>query len=220
MNNKKMLFIMVAFFIGISGIVYSMRSNQNNSGIKVNCEDNTKSVDKQTNADVINKDAVQKHTDDSSEKEDGHIYVYVCGNVKNPGVYKLDSGKRIADAIAMAGGVTKDAKEELLNQAQKISDGDKIYVPGKDDNDFNDDILTSTGVSDSSYDGQESDGKVNINTASEQELMTISGIGQARAKAIIEYREKEGVFKSIEDIKNVSGIKDGLYERIYKFIKV
>lgn len=220
MNNKKMLFIMVAFFIGISGIVYSMRSNQNNSGIKVNCEDNTKSVDKQTNADVINKDAVQKHTDDSSEKEDGYIYVYVCGNVKNPGVYKLDSGKRIADAIAMAGGVTKDAKEELLNQAQKISDGDKIYVPGKDDNDFNDDILTSTGISDSSYDGQESDGKVNINTASEQELMTISGIGQARAKAIIEYREKEGVFKSIEDIKNVSGIKDGLYERIYKFIKV
>ncbi len=220
MNNKKMLFIMVAFFIGISGIVYSMRSNQNNSGIKVNCEDNTKSVDKQTNADVINKDAVQKHTDDSSEKEDGYICVYVCGNVKNPGVYKLDSGKRIADAIAMAGGVTKDAKEELLNQAQKISDGDKIYVPGKDDNDFNDDILTSTGVSDSSYDGQESDGKVNINTASEKELMTISGIGQARAKAIIEYREKEGVFKSIEDIKNVSGIKDGLYERIYKFIKV
>lgn len=155
------------------------------------------------------------------EEEDTDIYVYVCGAVHFPGVYALARGSRVYEAVALAGGIREDGAAEYVNQAQKISDGEKIYIP------------TETEVQEGSFEIEEgaelfsehekdteNDGKVNLNTASEEELQTLSGIGETRAKSIIEYRENNGGFQSIEDLMKVEGIKEGVFEKIKDRITV
>lgn len=141
------------------------------------------------------------------------IYVYVCGEVRNPGVYKLEQGERITHAILVAGGMTDRAADSYLNQAELLTDGQKIYVPDKEEAES----LQAEGLA-----GTEtaSDGKININTADKSALTSLSGIGDARAEAIITYREANGGFKNIEEIKNIDGIKDGIFEKIKDQIKV
>lgn len=167
----------------------------------------------------------------------GKVVVYVCGQVINPGVYTLSEGSRIHEAIEMAGGFSQNAYEEYLNLADMLVDGCKIYVPSKDEKSEEMPLLAITGsnglqtVSQTNAglsggtnitgDGLNSlGGKVNINTASMEELMTITGIGETRAKAIIEYRNAGGRFLKIEDIMNVRGIKEGLFSKIKDFIMV
>jgi competence protein ComEA len=133
------------------------------------------------------------------------IYVYVCGCVNNPGVIGVKEGSRIVDVIAKAGGMTEEADTNALNQAEPVVDGQKVYVPIKGEK-----------VSNSSS-GQ---GKVNINTAGESELMTLPGIGESKAKAIISYRKESGGFKSIEDIMNIPGIKTSAFSKIKEYICV
>ena len=142
------------------------------------------------------------------EEANTAIVVYVCGEVLHPGVYELDTGARVVQAIQKAGGFTESADDEFWNQAELVSDGQKIYVPTKEEAAD----LAQTGKSQNSISGSE--GKVNLNTASLQELMTLSGIGQSRAEAILKYREKNGGFKSIEEIQKVEGIKEGVFEKI------
>lgn len=200
MKNKKMLMIFTAFFIGLTGIIYSVKDDD--SGDKtVAYEDNTLSI-----------------TDEQKETEDDTICVYVCGFVNSPGVYNMSSGERIADAIIAAGGMSEDADVNYLNQALKLTDGLKIYVPGKDET-AEDSVPEEIQINDGST-GLVQDGKVNINTADKDELMSLSGIGESRALAIIEYREQNGFFKNIEDIMNVSGIKDAMFEKICDYITV
>lgn len=200
MKNKKMLMIFTAFFIGLTGIIYSVKDDD--SGDKtVAYEDNTLSI-----------------TDEQKETEDDTICVYVCGFVNSPGVYNMSSGERIADAIIAAGGMSEDADVNYLNQALKLTDGLKIYVPGKDET-AEDFVPEEIQINDGST-GLVQDGKVNINTADKDELMSLSGIGESRALAIIEYREQNGFFKNIEDIMNVSGIKDAMFEKICDYITV
>lgn len=128
--------------------------------------------------------------------------VYVCGQVMNPGVYRLEHGSRVTDAIEAAGGVTKSAFVDNLNLAEQISDGQRIYVPGTDEI--------------SEY----KDSRININTATKQELMTLPGIGQSRAEDIISYRSSHGSFKSVEDIMLVPGIKEAAFLKLKDYIKV
>lgn len=136
-------------------------------------------------------------------------YVYVCGAVFAPGVYVLAPGARIYEAIAQAGGLTEDAGITAVNQAQEVCDGLMIYIPTKEE------AAAYPLASE-----QKQDGVVNLNTASETELMTLPGIGQTRAEAILAYRKMHGDFSSTEEIMNVDGIKEGLYNRIKDNIKV
>ena len=145
--------------------------------------------------------------------QSGRVVVHVCGQVAAPGVYELAEGSRIYEAIEAAGGVNGQAAPEGLNQAACVEDGQQIYVPSVQE--LQDNSFTAAGDS-----GAAEDGRVNINTAQAEELMTLSGIGEAKAAAIIQYREENGGFQSIEELMEISGIKEGVFEKIKDQIKV
>ena len=141
--------------------------------------------------------------------------VYVCGQVKEPGVYELEPGSRVYQAVEMAGGFGPDAASWYLNLAQEVADGMKIQVPTEEE------ALAwgNSGGSLSVGQGQ-TETKVNLNTADEEQLMTLTGIGESRAADIIRYRQEHGPFERIEDIMNVSGIKEGAFQKIKDSITV
>lgn len=154
-------------------------------------------------------------------KSDGAVVVYVCGEVNAPGVYELPSGSRLYQAIDAAGGMTDTAADTYLNQAEALNDGQSIYVPSVEEAaTWAEGTETGGGTAPAAASGSTEDGKVNINTAAMEELMTLSGIGEAKASSIIEYRETNGKFQSIEEIKNIPGIKDGVFQKIKDQISV
>ena len=156
---------------------------------------------------TVTQEEITQNADDSpADKE--QIYVYVCGHVNQPGVYALDNGARICDALEKAGGTLEDARAEALDQAVCVADGQTIYVPGMED------------TQEDTQSGKESDGLVNINQAGEEELMTLPGIGQSKAAVIIQYREEHGGFQSTEELMNIPGIKQGVFDKIKNSIKV
>ncbi|ADL42592.1 competence protein ComEA helix-hairpin-helix repeat protein [Caldicellulosiruptor obsidiansis OB47] len=145
--------------------------------------------------------------------------VYVCGNVKNPGVYELLPGSRINDALILAGGALPGSDLNSINLAEKISDGQKIYIPKMGEVQSQSSLSSSTdGTAQETVSAGE--GKININTATKEELKTLDRIGDKLAERIIEYRQNHGPFKSIEEIKNVNGIGEKIFESIKDFITV
>lgn len=141
--------------------------------------------------------------------------VHICGAVQNPGVYILEEESRIYQAIERAGGFSEEADQDYLNQADRLVDGMKLYVPTREETDASG-IWQGVGK----MEPQAENALVNINTAGEELLCTLSGVGSTRAKSIIAYREKHGAFQKIEDIMNVDGIKDGLFQKIKDSITV
>ena len=141
------------------------------------------------------------------------IFVHVCGAVKRPGVYELNADARVCDAIKAAKGLKKKAADTDVNQAQKVSDGEQIYIPYRSHN-ATEESVGSTNVT------NDTDGRINLNSATLEELTTLPGIGDAKAASILAYREEHGSFASIEEIKNISGIKDGVYTKIEAYITV
>ena len=139
------------------------------------------------------------------------ITVDVKGAVKQPGVYELRSDSRVHDAIHKAGGMTADANSQSVNLAQKLSDEAVIYV-AKEGEDVP--ALGSSESSATSSAPAEKTGKVHLNRATESELQTVSGIGQKRAQDIVAYREANGPFRSVDDLKNVSGIGEKTLEKL------
>lgn len=163
----------------------------------------------------------------------GHIFVYVCGAVNSPGVYELEAGARLYEAIARAGGVREDGAEESINQAQAVSDGERLYIPTDEEVRQGLDAYLMSGsaggdaaagspsaVPAGGPAGSSAGGKVNINTASREELKTLNGIGDTRAGSIVMYRESNGLFGSIEDLMKVEGIKEGVYNKLKDDITV
>lgn len=146
------------------------------------------------------------------------LRVYVTGAVAHPDVYSLPAGSIIRDALVAAGGATADADLNRINLAQQVCDQQQIYVPqfGEENP-----PLPSPSIPLPTTSGSvQATGKVNINTATAEELDTLPGIGPAIAQRIIEYRQTNGPFQSIEEIKNVSGIGDKLFEKLKDLITV
>lgn len=146
------------------------------------------------------------------------ICVYVCGRVKQAGVYCLPEGARLAEVIHTAGGFSKKAAKEYLNLAQKAEDGEKIYVPSRKE--ARKMKNSQEPAAKSEKDNNSSGGKVNLNTAEKEELMTLTGIGEAKADAILTYRKEHGGFASLEELMQVPGIKEGVYRNICDFITI
>lgn len=138
------------------------------------------------------------------------IIVYIIGAVKSPGVYTLNEEARVKDAIEIAGGPLSDADLLVLNLAEKLQDEDKVYIPkqGEVNETYQDKAGQDIGIS------SKDDGKININKADMTELETLPGIGPATAQKIIDYRAENGFFRTIDDIKDVSGIGDKKFEQI------
>lgn len=142
----------------------------------------------------------------ATEAEKAAIFVSIQGEVANPGVYLVPSGSRIYELINQAGGVTDNADTSDINMVFVLEDGMQVIIPGHIDEQA---YIVSKDLTATL--SEETSGLININIATLSELMTLPGIGETRAKAIIDYREKGGHFDTVEDIKNVSGIKNGIY---------
>lgn len=171
--------------------------------------------------DLISIEENTENTETVEEEEDYKIVIHITGEVNNEGIIEIKEGGRISDAIEEAGGLTKEADLERVNLAYELEDGQKIYIPNKKDKDIEE--YVTEGVEDIVLPDELSkagDGLVNINKASSEELQELDGIGEALAENIIAYRENNGKFKNIEDIKNVSGIGDSKYEKIKDNIKI
>ncbi|MBR4719071.1 MAG: ComEA family DNA-binding protein [Lachnospiraceae bacterium] len=144
------------------------------------------------------------------------ITVYVCGAVNHSGVYELKGQPRVVDAIEAAGGMNELADKDYSNQAMLLTDGQKIYVPSCEETEQmgNKALYSDQGLYDDATAAGSGSTKVNINTADISQLMTLPGIGEAKAALIIEYRNDCGRFDSIEDIMKINGIKEGMFNKI------
>jgi len=159
------------------------------------------------------KDAKAAENSETVETEPDKIKVYIAGSITKAGVYELNSDTRVEDVVKAAGGVTADADLSSVNLAQKLKDEDMIYIPK-----IGEAEQPSPSVVPSNL--QQNDNKIDINKASVQELDTLPGIGPAKAQKIVDYREQNGSFKSIEDIQEVSGIGPATFENIKDLITV
>ena len=180
-----------------------------------------------------------KHTSDADidngseavsdkEMQQAMIYVDVCGAVANPGVFQLAAGSRVFQAIEAAGGYLPEAALTCVNRAGVLTDGQQLYILTQEEMERQGlDPAEMAGASDGQMNGSagtgqntgmtaqvQQDNKININTADEAQLTTLTGIGATRAQAIIAYREENGPFVAIEDIMNVQGIKEGTFAKI------
>ena len=191
--------MIITLFVVLAGLVYS-------------CERNTDAVI-EIDTGLSDSEGIQQMPENISTDGVNNIYVHITGYVNAPGVYMLPEGSRVFEAIRQAGGLVPDASEEYLNLAAVLTDGQKIVVLSKEEAETAEAFMGEAGMTGSDV------GKiVNINTADKESLMTLPGIGESRAESIITYREKNGRFLKIEDIMNVSGIKQAAFEKLKDYI--
>lgn len=200
MKNQLKIFLFVCFVI-FTGLLHSCAMDKDKE--KVVIEPSASDSDAWT----------AKESEDTS-LQGTYIYVFITGFIKNPGVYELPEGARLYELVELAGGFTEQAAQDYLNLAAYVKDGDKITV-------YSEEELAEAGGSITGSSEEGSGGRcININTADKEMLMTLPGIGEAKADAIIKYREENGTFSSIEDIMNISGIKQGAFDKIKDLITI
>ncbi|WP_026475725.1 helix-hairpin-helix domain-containing protein [Alkaliphilus transvaalensis] len=212
-KQKYIIFIM----IGVAMLGISFWSHQKDQGRMYEVSGKEEESDVEWNIDK----ADNGENPSQSEKM---IMVHVKGEVISPGVYELKEGARVIDAVEAAGGFTEEADQQQVNLAMKIFDEDAIIIYKEGEVSAHQPVATGnisnsanpTNINNSSRNS----GKININSASKGELTQLSGIGEALAERIIVYRQEKGAFKSIEEIKNVSGIGDKKFEEIKEKISV
>ena len=149
---------------------------------------------------------------DDKKDEGRKVFVHVGGAVKTPGLYALTMGARVDDAVRAAGGVLEDADLDALNLAARIKDGEKVVVPTRNGE--------AEAAAASGPGASAEGGKLNLNTASASDLETLPGIGPALAQRILDYREKNGGFRSVEDLMEVSGIGAKRFEELRELVTV
>lgn len=213
-NKKKIISIALAIMIVIGFMIYMVINNQNDN--EINFEELVTNQNNEEN-EQAGKDS-KNNTQEETKKE---IVVHITGEVKKEGVVYLEEGSRVVDAIKKAGGETKEADLSQVNLAYVLQDGQKIYIPNKNEKIS---AYTSENMGDNIEQNntttKKEGAKVNINTARVEELDQLPGIGPAIAQRIIDYRNEHGEFKKVEDIQEVKGIGDAKFSEIKDSITV
>jgi competence protein ComEA len=205
--------ILKSYYSEIESDDYSERNLENNSSLEngSNSEDNV-------NYENVNEINLGDSSCFSNSSYENLIKVYICGSVKDPDVYEMEDGERVVDLLEKAGGPTDEACLDVINLAQILIDGQRIYIPS------NEEITSGNTLFFSSNDYLDNNSLeavvININHATCQELKSLPGIGEVTAKNIIDYREKYGLFTKEEDLKNVKGIGEKKYETIKDMITI
>ena len=209
--GKKNIIIITAciIFIVFSGILYLRPGGSKSTSFTRNTGEDMLQHE-ETAINENGQETEESNKTDNTNKTDV-IAVYICGAVKHPGVYSLLNGQRICDAVKSAGGFKKSADRSAINLAKVLADGEQVVVLSKKQ------VLRNNKNNNSQP--QKEGSLVNINTASKEELMSLPGIGESKADAVMDYRLSCS-FKSIDDIKNVTGIKDGVFNQIKDQITV
>lgn len=217
LNIKKYLFniIIIILFCLLSYFVIYRLNNIN------------KKIDNKV---VLNKQEKEENKNDSVE----YVIVDIKGEVTTPGVYELIKGSRVIDVINEAQGLTSNANTRYINLSKILEDGDAIVIYSNDEIEnaskeekievttpcVCEDVNSACIENNTNKENNQTSKKININTATQEELTSLSGIGESKAKSIIKYREENGNFKSIEDIMKVSGISENLFAKIKENITV
>ena len=217
-KNKKITFGILIIIIIISICYYIYSENTDFLSIQ------------EQNLEIDVQESENLNTEDNNTtnetKEESVIIVHVSGAVNCPGIVELNENSRIADAIEKAGGLKENACIDEINLAYVLEDGIKIHIPTVEeqkekDNEEKDDLyITGESKTTEKNNNQKKTGKININTATQEELETLPGIGPTTALKIINYRNENGKFKSIEDIKEVSGIGESKFNTIKDMISI
>ena len=208
--------------------------NAGNTNQNREAESNAGDTDQNRKAEPSAGSTDRAELSDASSEEEKTLVVHICGAVSAPGVYELPAGSRIIDAVEAGGGFLPEADEACCNLAEEIVDGCQIYIMTKTESCADGQTEKKAGIQTSpDSDMQTTDrnvrsnsapalenGLVNLNTADIAALMTLPGIGESRAKAIISYREQHGAFAQIEDIMKISGIKQAAFSKIKDKITV
>ena len=214
-KQKIIFFILLSIMISvIFYYIYSIIYSNNNFSYNLsNINYIENDLVENNNLDIISENDI------SQDINNDKIIVYVCGAVKESKVVSLKENSRICDAIDAVGGLTKEADLTNINLAYILEDGEKIYIPKKEEEINTINNLNKESSSYTSYSSSELlNNKININKATQTELEAIPGIGPSTALKIINYRKENGKFTSLEDIKNVSGIGDSKYKKIKNYI--
>ena len=207
--KKKMCYLGIAlFFIFSAGCKEKERILLEEIPVEESVQDTEDKNSKKINS-------TDRSDKQEQETENSVFFVYVCGAVNRPGVYELEAGSRVYTAIQAAGGMTEEADQNYLNQAESLKDGQQVYVPSKGEAETDADSWKGERVM-----REKDNGKVNLNTAGKEELMTLTGIGEAKAESIIRYREENGEFQTPEDLMKIEGIKTGVFDKIKEQITV
>lgn len=205
--NKKFVIMGAVLFLCLSGILYFIVGQKKEAeDWQTIAEAEAEAGFSQGSSEPLSEDAETDEKSLASARK-----VYICGAVVNPGVYEVSGDERLDDLLKLCGGVCEDADLGEVNLAATIEDGEKIYIRNKKEAKQENKVLKEETA--------EQDGRVNINTAGREELMTLPGIGAAKAEAIVAYREA-APFVSIEDIMKITGIKQGVFSKIKDYIKV
>lgn len=232
MNKRNLLIIILVILILVGGyFLYQYIQDLNYDKIYEKIEYWEEEELKDNEESIANKENDLSSDEEKAENvTKDKIVIHIVGEVINNGVFELDEGSRIIDAVNIAGGLTENADVSKINLAYILSDEMKIYIPNKNEeinkfiyeseveyitNESGDNVIERNKV-----ESEEEDILININKATQTELETLPGIGPSIALKIIEYREKNGNYTSIEDLKNVSGIGDGKFDKIKDLICV
>jgi len=216
MNYQRVKIILIALCVLGAGVCYGLSRNHEarRPGISLSEESALSSGETVNGIGAGNgpTEAEEDSLGSAGEETALPFYVHICGEVVSPGVYELKEGSRVFQAIEKAGGVTDQAAAEYLNMAEQVKDGMKIVVPGKEEVEAAKARGEISLQAEASLNVQKT--KVNLNTATKEELMTLRGVGEAKAADILKYRESHGGFQKIEDIMKISGIKDAAFQKI------
>lgn len=201
MEKNQIKYLIVAAIVLVCGLIWVFTGDE-------------RAATKDDMTDIFEEQTTEPETKEKKDGDSGKIYVHITGAVKKPGVYIFDEKPRVVEVVEKAGGFRKDAVQSEINQAEIIEDGAQIVIESKKDK------IKAQKEQKRIFESKEDSDLLNINTATKEELMTLTGIGESKAMSIISYRETHGEFKKIEDIMNITGIKTGVFEKIKNQIRV